>query len=116
MAGEMKKRSDEEATRARLVAEAEDQNKLKRQQQVTNSKNIDEILADEQMLNLKKTIFADYRSLIYFGGNSSSPHSRQYLALSSGRFAGSKSQGVGRWAPATTRFIAFAPNIPFHSS
>ena len=35
-------------------------------------------------------------------------------ALSSGRFAGSKSQGVGRWAPASTRFIAFAPNFPFY--
>ena len=33
--------------------------------------------------------------------------SRQQPALSSERFAGSKSQGVGRWAPATTRFIAY---------
>ena len=38
--------------------------------------------------------------------------SRHWSALSSGRFAGSKSQGVGRWAPAATRFIAFAPNFP----
>ena len=35
------------------------------------------------------------------------------LALSSGRFAGSKSKGVGRWAPAATRFIAYAPNFPY---
>ena len=38
--------------------------------------------------------------------------SRQLSALSSGRFAGSKSQGVGRWAPAATRFIVFAPIFP----
>ena len=38
--------------------------------------------------------------------------SRQYSALFSKRFAGSKNQGVGRWAPAATRFIAHAPNFP----
>ena len=31
----------------------------------------------------------------------------------SGRFAGSKNQGLGRCASAATRFIAFAPNLPF---
>ena len=33
----------------------------------------------------------------------------------SGRSAGSKSQGVGRWEPAATRFAAFAPNFRFFS-
>ena len=37
--------------------------------------------------------------------------SKQYSALSSGRFAASKSQGFGRCAPAATRFIAFAPQL-----
>ena len=32
------------------------------------------------------------------------------------RFAGSKAQEVGRWAPAATRFIAYSPNFPFHFS
>ena len=38
---------------------------------------------------------------------------RQWLAPLFGRFAGSKSQEVGRWAPAASRFIAYAPNFPF---
>ena len=36
-------------------------------------------------------------------------------APSSGHFGGSKSRGIGRWAPAATRFIAYAPNFPFPS-
>ena len=38
---------------------------------------------------------------------------RQNPALSSGRHSGAKSKGVGRWAPAATRFIAYALIFPF---
>ena len=41
------------------------------------------------------------------------PTAQAVALLSSGRLAGSKSQGVGRWEPAATRFIAFATNFPF---
>ena len=38
---------------------------------------------------------------------------RQKSDVPSGCFPGSKIQGVGRWASATTRFIAYASNFPF---
>ena len=36
---------------------------------------------------------------------------RLWVVESSRRFAGSQSQGVGRWAPAATRFTAYAPSF-----